>query len=227
MIAVDLPGFGETPWFDDPSVPARMLSLADALQAELDALGIERPALVGHSMGGWISLELARRGRASRVIALGPVGGSVPEESAQSNHVLRRSRLLTRLVRPVAPLLLRPRWARRLAFEGAVGDPGQVGYEEGLRAIRWMAASTGFPKVVDDVAGGGDQIEDNGPRFAEISCPVLIVHGTEDRVVSPKGGRRLADAIPRAELMEVPGGGHSEILDHPERLQDLLLQSLG
>ena len=95
VIAVDLPGFGDQPWFGSP-VPERMESLATAVEEELDRLGIERAHLVGHSMGGWIALELARRGRAIDVLAIAPIGGATEREARASKRELARTRFLAR-----------------------------------------------------------------------------------------------------------------------------------
>jgi pimeloyl-ACP methyl ester carboxylesterase len=71
VIAPDLPGFGDAPVLD--AVPT-VAALADAIEAELDAAGIDTTAVAGNSLGGSVGLELARRGRALRVVVLGPAG---------------------------------------------------------------------------------------------------------------------------------------------------------
>src|SRR5690349_13233461 len=58
-----------------PTVPA----LVDGVEAALDAAGIARAHLVGTSLGGWVALELAARGRALSVVALSPAGGWLPD----------------------------------------------------------------------------------------------------------------------------------------------------
>lgn len=80
VVALDLPGFGASPPLRDARpTPAR---LADAVERELDSLGLDAPALVGNSLGGWLALELARRGRAARVVAIAPSGLELPPERA-------------------------------------------------------------------------------------------------------------------------------------------------
>src|SRR4051794_28801763 len=53
-------------------------ALADGIEADMDAAGIEKAHLVGNSLGGWLALELAHRGRALSVVALSPAGGWEP-----------------------------------------------------------------------------------------------------------------------------------------------------
>ena len=79
VVAVDLPGFGKSralPTGDTPT-PTR---LADVLEHDIDRLGLAAPAVIGNSLGGWVALELARRGRASCVVAIAPSGLETPAE---------------------------------------------------------------------------------------------------------------------------------------------------
>ena len=73
VLAVDLPGFGHS-----PPLPAGQActpeALADAVEAAMDAAGFETAHLAGNSLGGWIALILARRGRARTVTAISPAG---------------------------------------------------------------------------------------------------------------------------------------------------------
>jgi pimeloyl-ACP methyl ester carboxylesterase len=63
VVALDVPGVGESAPLGVAPTPE---NLADALERELDGLGLSAPALVGNSLGGWLALELARRGLAAR-----------------------------------------------------------------------------------------------------------------------------------------------------------------
>ena len=224
VIAFDLPGFGDQPWFNDP-VPERMDSLATAVTEELDRLGIDRARLLGHSMGGWIALELARRGRAIDVVAVAPVGGATPDEARASMRDMRGSRLAARALLPlVRPITRRPR-LRRIALRGSVKDSDLVDPAELEISIRYLARSTGWPKLLPDVAGPGDLIENNREGFGQIDCPVLIAWGTEDGVLSYGAAPRVAEAIPGAELRTLEGHGHSPLLDHPELVAELALST--
>jgi hypothetical protein len=77
----DLPGFGKPAaarWCrSNPRPPG-----ADAVESELDRLGLHGPALVGNSPGGWVALELAQRGRAARAVVISPSGLEPPPERA-------------------------------------------------------------------------------------------------------------------------------------------------
>ncbi len=81
VILLDLPGFGTA-----PPLPSRLWptsrALAKTVAAELDRLGVTRPHVAGFSLGGRVGLELARRGRARSVVAIGPNGTGTPVEQA-------------------------------------------------------------------------------------------------------------------------------------------------
>ena len=223
VIAVDLPGFGEQPWFSSPA-PATMKSLATAVEEELDRLGIERAHLVGHSMGGWISLELARRGRAIDVLAIAPVGGATEGEARAAKRELARSRFLARAVGPLVGPITRSSRLRALVLRGSVRDPDLVDPAELQASISHLGSCAGWPKLLGDVGGGGDKIENNRDGFAQISCPVLIAWGTDDGVLSYAGASRVAEAIPGARLHTLEDHGHTPILDHPELVAELALE---
>jgi pimeloyl-ACP methyl ester carboxylesterase len=91
VIAPDLPGFGDAPVPD--AVPT-VAALADAIEAELDAAGIGTTAVAGNSLGGSVGLELARRGRALRVVVLGPAGteSAVERVGHPRAHLRRKPR---------------------------------------------------------------------------------------------------------------------------------------
>lgn len=73
VLALSLPGHLGWPW--PPGTDHSVAAMADLLVERLDQLGVERPHLVGNSLGGWLSLELAARGLARSVTAFSPAGG--------------------------------------------------------------------------------------------------------------------------------------------------------
>src|SRR5215213_2318896 len=85
VIAVDLPGFGDSPPLPGtPSVEA----LAGAVAELLGELGIERPHAAGNSLGGGVALELGRRGDARSVCVLSPAGFGTMREGRWTRRVL-------------------------------------------------------------------------------------------------------------------------------------------
>ena len=126
----------------------------------------------------------------------------------------------------VGTITRRPR-LRRIALRGSVKDPDLVDPAELEASIRYLARSVGHDKLLPDVAGPGDLIENNRAGFGRIDCPVLIAWGTEDGVLSYDAAPRVAEAIPGAELRTLEGHGHSPLLDHPELVAELALEHAG
>src|SRR3982751_6114114 len=82
VVAMDLPGFGAAPPLPRGSRPT-VEALSDAIEGALDeAAGLDAVHVAGNSLGGWIAIELARRGRARSVVALAPAGFELPPERA-------------------------------------------------------------------------------------------------------------------------------------------------
>jgi pimeloyl-ACP methyl ester carboxylesterase len=73
VIAIDLPGFGHSPALP-PGVTPTAAALADAVEGELDQLGVVQFHVAGYSLGARVALELATRGRTHSVIAIAPTG---------------------------------------------------------------------------------------------------------------------------------------------------------
>src|SRR5205085_10864669 len=88
VIALDLPGFGGSPTLPIGVVPDAR-ALADAVADFLNGLSVDQPVVGGNSLGGWVALELARRGRARAVVGVSPAGFAARFESKVARAQLR------------------------------------------------------------------------------------------------------------------------------------------
>jgi pimeloyl-ACP methyl ester carboxylesterase len=216
VIALDVPGFGDSeplPDGEEPSIPA----LAGAIERELARLGVRRPHLVGNSMGGWISLELARRGVARTVVALSPAGAHTPSEARRENLSLFSTRVGAKVGAPLgrAPFVLPP--VRSLLLRQMFGRPRNVTPEAAAAATRSYADSESFNAT-------RRWMRSHGPEgLDEISCPVLIAWGTRDRLLTAKQGPRWIAEIPGSRLRLMPGLGHAPQSDDPELVSSVIL----
>src|SRR3954451_24372870 len=135
VLAISLPGYGESPPLDEePTVPA----LTAAVERELDAAGWDTAHIVGNSLGGWITAELAALGRARSGGALDPAGLFTPKELRYSRTTLRQSYFSAQRMSPIADKLTRNPLLRQLLFgqvqsRGWRNDPDEAAY-----AIRAM-----------------------------------------------------------------------------------------
>jgi pimeloyl-ACP methyl ester carboxylesterase len=157
--------------------PPNVRSLADVIEAQLDDLGIEAPHIAGNSLGGWVGLELARRGRARSVVGLSPAAAARNVRDLRRLH--RLVQLNQRLMVLAGPrtqnMLRRPRFRRvvmRFGFERA--DRFPAAEIPGL--FEDIAACTIFEALTAAIEEEG-MIERDG--LAEIACPVRIAWGVE------------------------------------------------
>jgi pimeloyl-ACP methyl ester carboxylesterase len=217
VIALDLPGFGGSPTLPIGVAPDAR-ALADAVADFLSDLGIESPVVGGNSLGGWVALELARRGRARAVVGVSPAGFATPPESAMGRAQLLSAFRSAQFRGLSEELLRRPR-GRALALGNLVGHPARTPAAEAIAATRNLAASTAFTGTVNTITrdrfSGGD----------EIGVPVTLVWGTRDMILFPWQARRALRELPRARLVPLPGAGHVPMWDEPEAIARELLSA--
>nr|WP_296063995.1 alpha/beta hydrolase [uncultured Actinoplanes sp.] len=154
VIAIDLPGFGESPPDESPEAavtpeapshaPGSVPYLADRVAAFLAAEGIERPAFGGSSLGGGVALELARRGLARAVVAFSPVGFFHAAGATWCRAVLAGARVGGKALAPLLPPMLSTR-AGRIALCGLFyARPGSLDAAECLADARALINAPGF-----------------------------------------------------------------------------------
>lgn len=207
--AVDLPGHGESPW-DDTITSMHPHGLAESVAEWMDGEGLDRAHIVGNSMGGWVSLELAAMGRALSVTALCPAG--FWSEDFTPNTSLPQTRDLANRLAPVLPRLMASKTVRRIAFRGAVERPSNVTYHVALDAAIAQTQARGF----DACMTGMTRANATCTSAISTDVPVTIVFGDRDRILpAPDFQRRtLAPAHARWEVWW--RCGHAPMWDVPE-----------
>jgi pimeloyl-ACP methyl ester carboxylesterase len=218
VIAVDLPGFGGSPTLPIGVVPTAA-ALAGAVAEFLDGLGIERPVVGGNSLGGWIALELAARGRARAVVGVSPAGFATSWERALGRAHLRASAGSARRAPGLSEQLLRRPRGRKLALGGMMGRPELIAAADAVGASRNLATSPGFDGTLAAITRG---------RFShpeKVGVPVTLVWGSRDMVLFPWQARRALSELPRARHVPLPGAGHVPMWDDPETIVRELLNA--
>jgi pimeloyl-ACP methyl ester carboxylesterase len=220
VVAFDLPGFGAS---EMPDWQISISGYGRWLDALYDALGIDVAALVGNSMGGFISAELAIAypARVERLVLVSAAGLTV--EHQRHDRTLAVLRTLDRRLAAYAgwlgtrsdTLARRPR-ARRMIF-GLVAHrpellPGPLVAEQ----IRG-SGKPGFVPALDALTSY--PIRD---RLPEIACPTLIVWGTKDWLVPVRDADEFARLIPNARKVVWPKTGHMAMLERPAAFNRLL-----
>jgi pimeloyl-ACP methyl ester carboxylesterase len=220
VIAVDLPGHGDSPL--DRTRPGHTPGdLADSVGELLDDLGFGVVHLGGNSLGGWVALELARRGRAGTVTAFSPAGLWKRSAPAYIRMSLRQSRVNARLVHRLAPDAPRTRLARALFFAQVSAHPTRVPYGPGRRAVHDMASTSGFRQVLRGLENGHFR------GGAEIHVPVTVIFGVGDQVLGARSARRREQMPAHTRWFDLTGSGHMPMLDDPPAVAGLLLEGSG
>jgi pimeloyl-ACP methyl ester carboxylesterase len=219
VLAVDLPGFGESAPL--PGTEASVYALTDAVEAALDEAGWERPVVVGNSMGGWISCELARRGRAAGVLAISPAGMQTEKEGRYSAMTMRMGHMQGRMLRPLVPAILSNPVGRTMSMYPYFGRAWAVDAEDAISTFRYGAKAPAFEAAVEWLFSHRPQ------GLEEIRCPVRILWGTRDALLPPRQGPRWERAIPGAELRPLRGLGHTPFYDDPGMMTRAILDAPG
>lgn len=220
VIGIDLPGFGDSPPLPDDATPDAH-QLTGAVAAFLDEIGWDRPHIAGNSLGGWVALELAKRGRARSVAAIGPAGFANRRERAFTVESLRGTHRVAQLTYGIAPRMLATPVARKLALSQTFGRPERMTVDAAVATIRNFADSPGVPGALEALRqghfSGGEQID----------VPVTMIWGDRERLL-PRRERQAARsvrAVPGARLVWLRGCGHAPMWDDPPAVAQAVLEA--
>ncbi len=205
VVAVDLPGFGESPPLEETPTPA---ALARAIARFTAAIGLDRPHVAGNSLGGWVALELARTGRARSVTAIAPAGlwtaPLVPKPSV--------ARVLASGLRPILPVLTATAAGRRTLLGGVMVHPERVPAAAAAQIVLAYATAPAFVATNDAMRAG---LFDG---LARIEVPVTLAWPDHDRLISRP--RRLPPKVRNRVLID---SGHMPMWDAPDQVTRVLL----
>ena len=203
------------------AAPYRLADMADDALAVMDALGWPEAHVVGASLGGMIAQALAI-GHPGRVRTLTSIM-STPSARIATMPTLAAIRALARAAgTPVTG----PEQAgdRAVALKKVIGSPGYPLDEDLVRdiAARSFQRHPGADKDDERQRAAVIASGDRRRALAGLRIPALVIHGDQDPVIRPKGGRATARAIPGARLVTYPGMGH----DLPAALWPALVEEI-
>jgi pimeloyl-ACP methyl ester carboxylesterase len=182
--------------------PYTLAEMADDAIGLLDHLGIQKAHIVGASMGGMIAQHVAMR-YPGRVLSLTSIMSTTG------------GRLVGQPKMAVIPLFLaRPSGSKEDYVDSAVKLFRAIGSKKGFDeeyvrervALSWDRGinRAGYGRQLAAITADGNRSK----RLARVKAPTLVIHGNDDRLVSPSGGRATAKAIPGAKLLKVDDMGH-------------------
>lgn len=223
VIAIDLPGFGASPLVDGVRPGPR--GFATWLAGWLADNDIERPHLVGSSMGGGVALELGRQGLASSVTAFSPAGFWGPVGLRWVQGVVTALRGAAVTAGPVLGRAVDHPAGRAALLSSMFGHPTQVPPAMARGDLAALAGATGFAAARRDFAAYCLSADDDPGALPEI--PVTIAWGTRDVVLTHRTQSARARAVlPSARHVDLPGCGHLPFNDAPEICARLVLEAV-
>jgi pimeloyl-ACP methyl ester carboxylesterase len=218
VLAVTLPGHAGGPRLPEALSDA---TLPDAIERLMDEAGFERARLVGNSLGGFLALQLAARGRASSVVALAPAGGWA-EIDASADRMLTsfvEMRYLLAALAPYADAIAATPDGRRRATQLITVNYAHIPPELIAHLICGVAGCTEVARFVAHARQAGWDLAAD-----RIDCPVRVVWGTEDRLLPwPASAARYRERLPQADWVVLDGVGHCPQLDVPLETAELIL----
>jgi pimeloyl-ACP methyl ester carboxylesterase len=205
----------------DPGTPVSVQALADGIEDELDRLGLQKVHVAGNSLGGWIGIELARRGRAKSLVLLSPAGAWRSARRIRvTAHGVRISLGALARYSSRAEAIAERRLLRWALLAGQVAHPHHVPRES---LVTYIHASGQSPVVEPLLRVLHLQAVD--PLPADRDYPVRLVWAERDLVLPFKHfGSPMLERLPGAELIRLSGVGHVPMSDDPARVAELILE---
>ncbi|WP_370945684.1 alpha/beta fold hydrolase [Amycolatopsis sp. cg5] len=217
VIAVDLPGFGDSPPRDDAYGVEPALRLFREFFA---GLGLGRPHVAGNSLGGLLSLALGQAGLVRSVTALSPAGLWTYAQQRYAIGMLRTHYHLARRIPDRFGRRLAASAVGRTVVSGMIFDkPARVAPEVIFDDMRAFGSAAGFIPTVALTRGRGFRFE--GPV---LDVPVTIAWSQRDRILARPRAAELRKMCPQAQLLVLPGCGHVPMSDDPELVTRVLLE---
>ena len=219
VLAPTLPGHA-----GGPRLPEALSDdvLPAAIEAAMDQAGFERAHLVGNSLGGFVALQLAARGRAASVVALSPAGGWAEKDASfhRTLDYVSEMRELMATLAPHADAIASTPAGRRRATELITTNYEHLPPELVAHLIGGVAGCTRARAMVEYARQSRWEL-----TASQIDCPVRIVWGTDDRLLPwPSSAERYRrDWLPHADWVVLDGIGHCPQLDVPLEAAQLIL----
>jgi 3-oxoadipate enol-lactonase len=203
LIIPDLRGFGESSTVDSFYT---LEDFASDVAGLLDHLGIEKAAIAGHSMGGYIALAFVRL-FPERVRGLGLIGSQVLPDTEERKQARYKSAAevaehgIGSVVETMAPKFTPDKRLQRYARESM----------ERQQPAAYIGALKAMAERVDST-----------PLLASFKFPVVLVHGDADALVPVERAREVKAALSQSHIVEIPGAGHVPMMEDAAKTAEAL-----
>jgi pimeloyl-ACP methyl ester carboxylesterase len=207
--------------------PATIWDVIDTAEAYLDENGLQRPHLAGNSLGGFVAIELARRGRAASVCALSPAGfwsaGRGSPARAPAARKVHKIAVMSRLTAPLGPLVFKSAFVHRIAlrFLNSARHGDRVPAGELVKLTHIVAACSVDREVLST---DEEQVAPLDP----LPCPITLAWSEKDSIFPVTTyGEVARQRLPGATFEILPDVDHVPMFDDPELVARTILAATG
>lgn len=218
VLALTYPGHAGRP---EPSRrPVTVDVLADDIEAAMDRADFATAHFVGNSLGGILSMELARRGRARSAVLISPGGGWSTEET-RIPRLTKLALVQMKVAAPLMPLIAKFAWTRKIAFSNVCAHGDRLSPEQATDLVSRVRACS--PRVALEVV---NSVTSDPPKpYGKLGIPVLIAWAERDRAVpAARYAPRWRELAPDATWKTLHGVGHIPTQDDPELISRTILE---
>ncbi|MEO8285583.1 MAG: alpha/beta fold hydrolase [Chloroflexota bacterium] len=210
LIAPDMPGFGQSADLEDESKNANMDAYADTLADWLNAKGLDKVVLAGHSMGGYVAFAFARRHpeMLQGLILVSTKAGS-DTEAGREGRYKQAAAVEERGAQAVVDAML-----PKLFAPATYNDKPEL--VEQIRAVMLNQDRQGIIAALYAMAGRPDST----PGLSEITVPTLVITGAEDAIIPAPEAEILVSNIKGSKHVPIEAAGHMTMLEQPEAFGD-------
>ena len=218
VISVDLAGFGESPAYPK-NVPYDMDMACENLAGNFAEWGIDRPHVVGNSLGGAIALELGARGLASSVTALSPAGFFGRISRFQAFFLLLVLRVSCMLPDRLLHVFSNAAIGRRVIGSLLYAHPERLTADEVYGDTLALKHAAAFERTIK----AGVTYKFDRP----VPVPTTVAWGTKDHILPYSQSAIAQERLPAARHVALPHCGHVPMIDDPELILRVIEQTTG
>lgn len=216
VLAVDMPGWGES-----EAATVDQLDHVDAAIGFMDALGIEKAAFVGNSMGGQTSIRLAltHPDRITHLVTMGAPIGPHPMLFAPSDGPSEGLKVLIDAYRDPSAANMK-RLVEIMCYDKARFATSELAQ---ARSDAALARPEHLKNYVDGLPKGAPlPVWADTSRLSEINVPTMVIHGRDDRVVPFETSLAFFGQVPDSRLVLLNHCGHWAMIEHAEEFNRLV-----